>query len=53
MTSLSEQLAATDPSDWVTLQELTEQMGHLGGERQAVEEQWLDLGTRLEGGALT
>ena len=47
--SLSAQMAEADPSDWVGLQELTNQMDQARSDRDEVEEQWFALAQELEG----
>ena len=47
--SLSAQMAEADHSDWVRLQDLTQQMDKARSDRDEVEEQWFDLAQTLEG----
>ena len=47
--SLSARMAAADHSDWVALQELTDQLDQARADRDDVEEQWFDLAQELEG----
>ncbi|MDR0487912.1 MAG: ABC-F family ATP-binding cassette domain-containing protein [Propionibacteriaceae bacterium] len=49
MAALHDHMGATDPTDWVILQDLMAKVEAAKAEREAVEEEWLEIGARLEG----